>query len=110
MNNNKSHNVSLIRSIEGKAKRYKGKLTVPLSGFGYGWDRIKGGGQGKQGGIVFENEEIALKLLNELQLYFDKNKITIRKEVYGWVYSKAQSISLSIWCWWRRLRRKFILS
>ena len=105
MKDEMSHNTGLITNIVRKVERHKGKLTIALNSVGTSYDVIKGGGYHKQGGIVFDNEEIALDLLNTLQEYFDKNKITIRKEVYGWLYSKVRAIKLHIWCWYKFKKR-----
>jgi len=85
-----SHNVELLIGIEGKARRYKHKLVIPMSTVGIMWDNVEGGKPGGQGGLVFDNEELALKLLNTLQIYFKKNKITTTKEVYSWFYDKVR--------------------
>jgi hypothetical protein len=96
MKDRMSHNVGLISNIVGKVERHKGKLTIKLNSFGGGYDAIKGNKYNGQGGIVFDNDEIALDLLNVLQEHFDNHKITVAKTVYGWFYSLVRSIKLSI--------------
>ena len=93
--NETSHNVELITAIEGKAQRYRGNLIIPLSSFGTGFEKMKGGGYDKQGGIIFEDEKVALKLLNTLQEYF-KKPMTIRREVSSWFLNKVYDIKLWI--------------
>jgi len=96
MKDRMSHNVGLISNIVGKVERHKGKLTIKLNSFGGGYDAIKDNKYDGQGGIVFDNDELALDLLNVLQEHFDNHKITVAKNVYGWFYYLVRSIKLSI--------------
>lgn len=102
-----SHNVGSVYAIEGKAERYKGNLTIPMSVFGDSYSKIKGGGSDMQGGLVFKKEEIALQLLNTLQEYF-KKPMTVRKEVSSWYLNRVHNIKLWIEVWFmqRRTRKK----
>lgn len=105
--NDISHNVGEVTAIEGKAQRYKGNLIIPLSSLGTGWDKMKGGGYEKQGGLIFEDEKIALELLNTLQEYF-KRPMTVRKEVSSWFLNKLYDISLwiKVMILWKLKRRR----
>ena len=108
--NRTSHNVGLLCSIEGKVQRYKGQLVIPLSSFGTGFDEMPNGGIHKQGGIVFESDEIALKLMNELQDHFKDHQITLTKDVYGWAWKLYKKIVLKIRVYfikrkWKRERK-----
>lgn len=91
-----SHNVGLLTSIQGDVQRYKGQLVIPCSCLGHGFDNMPGGGHNKQGGIVFDNDELALELLNKLQVHFDNHKITLSKEIYSWVWKLYKSTVLHI--------------
>ena len=103
--NKKSWNVEEVTVIEGAAQRYKGKLIIPLSAFGTSHELMKGGGysdKNQQGGIIFKNEKVAVEMLFTLQKYFKSNKVTLRKEVYGWLYNIFHEIKLTIkYCLWR---------
>jgi len=101
----KSHNVCLVETIEGEAKRYKGNLVIPLSSFGLNCDSMENGCSDRQGGMVFRDEAVALELLNALEKYFKKNKMTLRKEVSSWFHQKWSNLKLTIHVWF--LQRKW---
>jgi len=100
------HNVSLMTGIAGKPKIYMGKLTIACNSFGTSYDDIEGGGYGKQGGIVFESEEVALELLNGLQEHFGHSKMTLRKEVSSFAYDIYKSLRLKFRLWRHRSKKK----
>ncbi len=99
------HNVELLTGIVGKPQKHKGKLTIQANSFATLFDDIEGGGYGKQGGIVFNDEEVALELLNSLQEHFDTSKLTLRKEISSFAFDIYRKIKLKIWSWKRAWQR-----
>jgi len=104
----KSYNVESATSVDGKPQRFKEHLVLPMSLFGTRHERMPGGsydvGTGV-GGIVFESEEVAVEVMEVLEEYFGRTKLSVRRALRGWFYRVCRALRLR-WEICRLMREK----